>query len=408
MATSFPKDKLKVVLLEGIHQSAVDTFKSAGYTNLVHLPSALPQKELIETIKDAHMVGVRSRTHIQGPVLEAAEKLMAIGCFCIGTNQVDLETTKSRGIPTFNAPHSNTRSVAELVIAEIVMLLRGIGDKSRAAHDGKWLKTAENSNEVRGKTLGIIGYGHIGSQVSILAEAFGLRVQYYDIVPKLPMGNAQQVPTLDMLLETSDMVTLHVPATPDTVKMVGANEIAKMKRGSLLLNLSRGNVVDIDALKVALLEGQLRGAGVDVFPVEPASNNHSFESPLRNVPNVVLTPHIGGSTLEAQRNIGVEVASKLIQYSDKGATIGAVNFPNISLTLQDGGHRLLHVHKNQPGILEKINSVLAKNKANIIGQHLQTSGDIGYVVTDIAQEHGANLKSDLLDIPGTIRCRILF
>jgi len=406
--TSFPKDKIKILLLEGIHQNAVDVFKNAGYPNIHLLPGALSEAELSAAIADVHMVGVRSRSQLRGPVLRAAEKLMGIGCFCIGTNQVDLDQTQRNGIPVFNAPHSNTRSVAELVLAETVMLYRGIGDKSRDAHLGKWNKSASGSHEVRGKVIGIVGYGHIGSQVSILAEAFGMRVLYYDIQPKLAMGNARQVPDLETLASEVDVLTLHVPQTPDTANMVDESLIGKMKKGSILLNLSRGNVVDLDALAAAIKSGHLLGAGVDVYPSEPASNKDPFDSPLRNLPNVILTPHIGGSTQEAQENIGVEVATKLVQYSDQGATIGAVNFPNISLRQQAGAHRLLHIHENKPGVLRNINRVFAESNVNIIGQHLQTLPDIGYVVTDVETEYSPNLREKLETVEGTIRCRILY
>ena len=406
--TSFPKDKIRILLLEGVHASAVRVFEKAGYTNIELLSHALPEAELTEAMKEVHMVGVRSRSQLKGPVLESAEKLMGVGCFCIGTNQVDLDVTRLKGVPVFNAPHSNTRSVAELVIAETVMLYRGLGDKSRDAHQGKWTKSAAGSHEVRGKIMGIVGYGHIGSQVSILAEAFGMRVIYFDVEPKLPMGNALQIESLEELLSECDVVSLHVPQTPDTANLMSAERIGQMKKGSALLNLSRGNVVDLDALRGAIESGQLMGAGVDVYPVEPASNEHPFESPLRGLPNVILTPHIGGSTLEAQRNIGVEVATKLVNYSDQGSTIGAVNFPTISLSQQKGAHRLLHVHENRPGVLRQINRVFAESNVNIIGQHLQTLSDVGYVVTDVEAEYSPDLRQRLEEVEGTIRCRILY
>ncbi len=406
--TSFPRDKIRILLLEGIHENAARLFERAGYTHIELLPNALPEEQLIKAIKQVHMVGVRSRTQLRGPVLDAADKLMGIGCFCIGTNQVDLNITRSRGIPVFNAPHSNTRSVAELVMAETISLFRGLGDKSHAMHQGQWTKSAVGSHEVRGKTMGIVGYGHIGSQVSILAEAFGMQVIYYDVVPKLAMGNARSVESLHELLQESDVVSLHVPQTPQSANMLNAKAIRAMKEGSILLNLSRGNVVDLNALRESLENGHLLGAGVDVFPIEPASNDQPFESPLRGLPNVLLTPHIGGSTLEAQNNIGSEVASKLVQYSDQGSTIGAVNFPNISLTQQAGAHRLLHVHINQPGVLRQINRAFAESSVNILGQHLQTLSDIGYVVTDVATEYSPDLHKKLVSIEGTIRCRILY
>jgi D-3-phosphoglycerate dehydrogenase len=406
--TSFPRDKIRILLLEGIHENAANLFERAGYTNIELLPNALPEDQLIKAIKQVHMVGVRSRTQLRGPVLDAANKLMGVGCFCIGTNQVDLDITRARGIPVFNAPHSNTRSVAELVMAETISLFRGLGDKSRDMHQGKWKKSAAGSHEVRGKTMGIVGYGHIGSQVSILAEAFGMQVIYYDVVPRLAMGNARPVDSLEDLLQESDVVSLHVPQTPQTANMITTKMLRTMTPGSILLNLSRGNVVDLNALHDALEDGHLLGAGVDVFPAEPASNDQPFESPLRGLQNVLLTPHIGGSTLEAQNNIGSEVASKLVQYSDQGSTIGAVNFPNISLTQQAGAHRLLHVHINQPGVLRQINRVFAESNVNIIGQHLQTLPDIGYVVTDVATEYSPDLRNKLASVEGTIRCRILY
>lgn len=406
--TSFPKDKINIVLFEGISQTAVDAFARSSYANVELLPHSLTGDELKAKVAGAHMVGVRSRTQLTAEVIDAAQKLMAIGCFCIGTNQVDLGRAAERGIPVFNAPHSNTRSVAELVLAESVMLLRGIVDKSASAHRGEWTKSAAGAHELRGRTMGIVGYGHIGSQVSVLAEAFGLNVVYYDVAAKLPMGNATQLDSLEALLRTADLVTLHVPQAPDTKNLMSAERIAQMKPGAILLNLSRGNVVDIDALAAALRDGKLAGAAVDVFPVEPKSNTETFESALRGLKNVILTPHIGGSTQEAQRNIGVEVATKLVQYSDLGNTVGAVNFPALSLAAHEGTHRILHIHKNQPGVMSAINSVQAASNANIIGQYLMTTPDIGYVVMDVDQVYGAELRDQLLGLEGTIRCRILY
>lgn len=406
---SLPKDKIHILLLEGIHQSAVDHFTRNGYTNIRHEPKALPTDELKSALSKAHFVGLRSRTQLKGEVLASAERLFAVGAFCIGTNQIDLETTQARGIPVFNAPHANTRSVAELMIAEMVMLYRGLGDKNTACHEGRWLKSAAGSYELRGKSVGIVGYGHIGSQVSILAEAFGMTVKFYDILPKLPMGNAQQVHSLEALLGSVDFVSLHVPDTPDTRGMIGEAEIAAIKDGACLLNASRGTVVDIDALAAALKSGRLAGAAVDVFPKEPKSPAERFESALQGLPNVVLTPHIGGSTLEAQHNIGLEVSSKLIQYSDNGDTVGAVNFPQLSLPGQrEGVHRLLHIHENRPGILSAINKAIAEQEANIRAQYLQTLPDIGYVVMDVEREEAGELRELLRTIPGTMRCRVLF
>ncbi|MEE1999933.1 phosphoglycerate dehydrogenase [Alkalimonas sp. MEB108] len=403
---SLAKDKIKILLLEGLHQSAVQSFKNQGYSNIEYLKTSLPEDELIEKIRDAHFVGIRSRTQLTENVLAAAEKLTAIGCFCIGTNQVDLTAALERGIPVFNAPFSNTRSVAELVLGEIIMLLRGIPARNAAAHRGEWDKTASNSYEARGKTLGIIGYGHIGTQLSIMAEHLGMRVQFYDIEDKLVLGNATQV-DFSTLLRTSDVISLHVPETPQTKNMIGEAELDLMKQGAILINASRGTVVDIPALAQALESKKLNGAAIDVFPVEPKSNNEEFISPLRAFDNVLLTPHIGGSTQEAQENIGYEVAGKLVKYSDNGSTLSAVNFPEVSLPEHTGRHRLLHIHKNQPGMLTKINESFARHQINIAGQYLQTSADIGYVVIDIDSADYELALAELKAIPGTLRARVL-
>ena len=405
---SFPKEKIKVVLLEGIHQSGVDYLHRSGYHNLVQHARALSADELRKELADAYMVGIRSRTQLTAEVLASAERLFAVGCFCIGTNQVDLKAAAGRGIPVFNAPHSNTRSVAELMIAEMVMLLRRLGDRNTAAHRGEWQKSAEHSYELRGKTVGIVGYGHIGSQVSILAEAFGMRVLYHDIVARLPMGNARQLGSLEELLPAVDIVSLHVPEDASTRNLIDREHLARMRPGSYLLNASRGSVVDIDALARALRSGHLAGAAIDVFPAEPESNKQTFESPLRGLPNVILTPHIGGSTEEAQLNIGLEVAAKLVGHSDQGSTVGAVNFPELSLASHKSAHRLLHVHRNQPGVLADVNRVLARSDANILAQHLQTTSDVGYVVMDVDREHSDDLRDLLLAVPGTLRCRVLY
>ncbi|MEM9113721.1 MAG: phosphoglycerate dehydrogenase [Myxococcota bacterium] len=407
-ALSFPKEKINIVLLEGIHQTAIDALADAGYASVTHLATSLTGPDLDEALRGVHMVGIRSRTRLTQEVLDKTDKLMCIGCFCIGTDQVALEAAAIRGVPVFNAPHSNTRSVAELVLAEMVMLLRGLGDKSAAAHRGEWLKSASGSHELRGRTLGIVGYGHIGSQVSILAEAFGLRVLYFDVEPKLAMGNARQVASLEAMLPECDIVTLHVPESLNSKDMFGARQIQQMRPGSLLINASRGTVVVIDALAEALRAKHLAGAAIDVFPKEPKNKEERFESPLQNLPNVVLTPHIGGSTLEAQRNIGIEVAQKLVQYSDHGVTLGAVNFPNISLPVKDEAHRLLNTHRNQPGVLGAINKVLSDSDANVLGQHLQTTPDLGYVVIDVDRATSPSLKEKLEAVPGTIRTRILY
>ncbi|MEM6862618.1 MAG: phosphoglycerate dehydrogenase [Myxococcota bacterium] len=407
-ALSFPKEKINIVLLEGIHQTAIDALAGAGYASVTHLATSLTGPDLDEALRGVHMVGIRSRTRLTQEVLDKTDKLMCIGCFCIGTDQVALEAAAIRGVPVFNAPHSNTRSVAELVLAEMVMLLRGLGDKSAAAHRGEWLKSASGSHELRGRTLGIVGYGHIGSQVSILAEAFGLRVLYFDVEPKLAMGNARQVASLEAMLPECDIVTLHVPESLNSKDMFGARQIQQMRPGSLLINASRGTVVVIDALAEALRAKHLAGAAIDVFPKEPKNKEERFESPLQNLPNVVLTPHIGGSTLEAQRNIGIEVAQKLVQYSDHGVTLGAVNFPNISLPVKDEAHRLLNIHRNQPGVLGAINKVLSDSDANVLGQHLQTTPELGYVVIDVDRATSPSLKEKLEAVPGTIRTRILY
>lgn len=403
---SLAKDKIKILLLEGLHQSAVQSFKNQGYSNIEYLKTSLPEDELIERIKDAHFIGIRSRTQLTEKVLDAASKLVAIGCFCIGTNQVDLTAALKRAIPVFNAPFSNTRSVAELVLGQIIMLLRGIPQRNAAAHRGEWQKTANNSFEARGKTLGIIGYGHIGTQLSIMAENIGMRVQFYDIEDKLVLGNATQV-NFGTLLKTSDVISLHVPETPQTKNMIGEAELELMKPGSILINASRGTVVDINALTEALHSKKLAGAAIDVFPVEPKGNDEEFISPLRAFDNVILTPHIGGSTQEAQENIGFEVAGKMVKYSDNGSTLSAVNFPEVSLPEHRGRSRLLHVHKNQPGVLTKINEAFARLNINIAGQYLQTNADIGYVVIDIDSDDVEQALNELKTIPGTLRARVI-
>ncbi|MBD2857928.1 phosphoglycerate dehydrogenase [Spongiibacter sp. KMU-158] len=405
--TSLDKAKIKFLLLEGVHQSAVDALQAAGYTNIDYYQKALPDDELKQKIADAHFVGIRSRTQLTAEVFEAAKKLIAVGCFCIGTNQVDLRAATEHGIAVFNAPFSNTRSVAELVIAEAILLLRGIAEKNAAAHRGEWLKTAVGSYEIRGKRLGIIGYGSIGMQLSVIAESLGMEVCFTDVVNKLPLGNAVQV-SMGELLATSDIVSLHVPETHSTQNMIGANELAQMKNGAILINASRGTVVDIDALANSLRDNKLSGAAIDVFPEEPRGNNDEFVSPLREFDNVFLTPHIGGSTMEAQQNIGLEVADKLAKYSDNGTSTSSVNFPEVALPAHPGKHRLLHVHRNVPGILTAINQVFSENNINISGQYLQTNDEVGYVVIDIDQASSDLALQKLSEIPETIRCRILF
>ena len=405
---SLQKSKIKFLLLEGVHQRAIDALAKAGYTNVVSYPKALPTEDLKQEIKDAHFVGIRSRTQLSEDVLDAAERLVAIGCFCIGTNQVDLEAAARRGIPVFNAPFSNTRSVAELVMAEVILLLRGVPQRSAAAHRGEWQKSATGSFECRGKTLGIIGYGNIGMQLGVIAESLGMKVVYFDVESKLPLGNAQPKATLKALLEESHVVSLHVPQHASTELLIGRQEIAAMRSGAMLINASRGNVVDLDALAEALNGNHIGGAAIDVFPVEPRSNNDEFQSPLRGIDQCILTPHIGGSTQEAQENIGVEVAEKLTRYSDNGTTTSAVNFPEVALPEHEGKHRLLHVHQNIPGIMSAINQVFSDSSVNVSGQYLQTMGDTGYVVIDIESDYSNTLISQLSAIEGTLRTRVLF
>ncbi len=405
---SLGKDKIRFLLLEGVHQSAVDSLLHAGYKNVEYITTALTDDELKEKIKDAHFVGIRSRTQLTREVFEAANKLIAVGCFCIGTNQVDLKAAQEHGVVVFNAPYSNTRSVAELVIAEAILLLRDIPSKNAACHRGGWLKSAKGSFEIRGKTLGLIGYGSIGSQISVLAEALGMTIIFYDVVTKLTLGNAIQCKSLSELLAKSDVVSLHVPETPDTKNMIGERELACMKEGAVLINASRGTVIDIDALAQALESGHVAGAAIDVFPVEPKGNADTFESPLRKFDNTILTPHIGGSTMEAQENIGYEVAEKLIRYSDNGTTLSSVNFPEVALPTHRNVHRLLHVHKNVPGVLMKINQILSDNNVNIVGQYLQTNDAVGYVVVDVNSEYSEVALKHLKEIPETIRCRVLY
>ena len=406
--TSTEKSKIRFLLLEGIHPSAAAVLQAAGYTQIESLPGALPEEELKIKIADAHFVGIRSRTQLTADVFAHATRLAAVGCFCIGTNQVDLNAARERGIAVFNAPFSNTRSVAELVLAEAILLLRGIPEKSAVAHRGGWLKTADNAFEIRGKTLGIVGYGSIGTQLSVLAEALGMQVVFFDVVTKLPLGNARQVGRLNDLLAQSDVVSLHVPETPATQWMIDAPEIAAMKPGSVLINASRGLVVRIEALAAALKSKKLLGAAIDVFPVEPRSNKDLFESPLRGIDNVILTPHVGGSTMEAQENIGIEVAEKLVKYSDNGTSTSSVNFPEVALPAHPGKHRLLHVHRNVPGVLAQINQVFSDNQINIASQYLQTNEAVGYVVIDIDAAHSEMALAKLAEVPGTIRTRVLF
>ena len=408
MATSLEKTRMKVLLLEGIHERAVENFARHGYTTIERHPKALAGEDLKAALAAVHFVGIRSRTRLTAEAMAGARNLMAVGAFCIGTNQVDLDAAMMRGIPVFNAPFSNTRSVAELVLAEIVFLLRGIPARNARLHRGVWGKSADDAREVRGKALGIVGYGNIGSQLSVMAEALGMEVFFYDVVTRLPLGNARMMPTLDALLERADVVTLHVPETPLTLGMMGREQFARMKPGATLINASRGTVVDIEAAAEALEGGRLGGAAFDVFPREPEGNDQEFVSPLRRFENVILTPHIAGSTVEAQANIGTEVSEKLVRYSDNGSTISAVNFPEVSLPEHPGSHRLLHIHHNVPGVLSRINAVFSENRINISGEYLMTNAKIGYVVIDVEAESSRIALNALRDIEATIRTRVLF
>ena len=407
VSISLEKDKIRFLLLEGVHQSAVDTLQAAGYTNIEYIKTALNEEELIEKIQGVHFIGIRSRTQLTRRVFDHADKLVSVGCFCIGTNQVDLNAALEHGVVVFNAPYSNTRSVAELVLAEAIMLLRGIPEKSTACHRGDWLKSAVGSFEARGKTLGIVGYGSIGSQISVLAESLGMKVRFYDVITKLPLGNAVQVRSLDELFAISDVLTLHVPEAASTKNMMDEKAIAKMKPGAILINAARGTVVEIDALASALEDKRLSGAAIDVFPVEPKGNQEEFISPLRKFDNVILTPHIGGSTQEAQENIGLEVAEKLVKFSDNGTTITSVNFPEVALPEQPDKHRLLHIHQNAPGVLSAINQIFSENNINICGQYLQTNEHVGYVVIEVDADYSDLALQQLKGVNGTIRCRVI-
>jgi D-3-phosphoglycerate dehydrogenase len=407
---SLARDKIRVLLLEGVNQSGVDLIAESGYSNVTLLPRALDGEALREAVRGVHLIGIRSRTQLTDAVLAVADRLLAIGCFSVGTNQVDIDSARRRGIPVFNAPFSNTRSVAELVIGEIVMLLRRIFARSVAAHAGRWDKSAAASYEVRGKTLGIVGYGNIGSQLSNLAEAMGMRVIFFDLTDKLRHGNTEPVESLMDLLAMSHIVSLHVPETPRTYRMIGETEIRAMRKGAILINNSRGTVVDLDALAAAVRDGHLGGAAVDVFPVEPSSNAEAFVTPLQRLDNVILTPHVGGSTEEAQERIGAEVARKLIEYSDVGSTIGAVNFPQVQLPRRPTGARFIQVQRNLPGMLGRLNDVFARRRVNIAAQHYQTDGEIGYVVleADNVGEEAAAILEEIRTLEGTVRARLLY
>lgn len=405
---SLDKSRIRFLLLEGVHRSAVDALESSGYSNIEYINTALPPEELKEKVANAHFLGIRSNTQLTEDIIHSAQKLCAIGCFCIGTNQVDLAAASRKGVPVFNAPYSNTRSVAELVLAEAILLLRGIPEKNTKAHQGVWKKCANDSYEIRGKKLGIAGYGNIGSQLSIMAESMGMDVIFYDAVTKLPMGNASQVSSLNQLLSEADIVSLHVPETPATQWMIDEEQLELMKDGSILINASRGTVVVIEALAKYLKNGKLLGAAVDVFPKEPKSNKDEFISPLQGIDNALLTPHVGGSTQEAQQNIGREVAEKFIMYSDNGTTLSSVNFPEVALPAYPGKHRLLHIHENIPGVLGQINQIFSENNINISGQYLQTNEHVGYVVIDVDAAHSDIAMDKLRHIVGTIRCRVLY
>jgi len=406
--TSYPKEKINILFLENISDVAISRFSEAGYANVKKLTGAVSNEELIKAIKDVHILGIRSKTQVTKEVLDAAKKLQAIGCFCIGVNQVDLNAATEHGVVVFNAPYSNTRSVAELVIGASILLVRKIIDKNKAAHEGGWLKDASGSHELRGKTIGIIGYGNIGSQVSVLSEALGMKVLFYDAETKLPLGNAHDSKTLKDLLKNSDIVTLHVPELKSTENLINKNNLAHFKKGAILINYARGTVVDIPALRKAILSGQIGGAAIDVFPVEPEKNGDRFESELQGLPNVLLTPHIGGSTQEAQSNIGVDVSNKLFNYLEKGISTGSHTLPALALPPQEGTHRILHIHKNVPGVLSQVNTLLGKNNINIVGQYLKTNDDIGYVVLDVEKVLSKNAMELLRSIKETIKVRMLY
>lgn len=406
--TSYPKDKINILFLENISDVAVKHFNSSGYANVKKINGALSEAELISAIKDVHLLGIRSKTLVTKKMLDAADKLQAIGCFCIGVNQVDLKAATKNGVVVFNAPYSNTRSVAELVIGASIMLIRKIIDKNKAAHEGVWMKEASGSYELRGKTLGIIGYGNIGKQVSVLAESLGMKVIFHDVEIRLPLGNAEKSKSLKEVVEKSDIVTLHVPEMASTKNLINKNNLKHFKKGSILINYARGEVVDLDALRNALLDGHLSGAAVDVFPVEPEKNGDLFSSLLQGLSNVLLTPHIGGSTQEAQHNIGDDVSSKLFNYLEKGISTGSHSIPELALPPQEGTHRILHIHHNVPGVLSEINTQLSKHKINILGQYLKTNDTIGYVVLDVNKNLSKNALELLRQVKATIKVRMLY
>ncbi|MFY8203168.1 MAG: phosphoglycerate dehydrogenase [Sediminibacterium sp.] len=406
--TSFPKDKIKVLFLENISDKAVQYFKQQGYADVKKVAGSLSEEELIKVIKDVHILGIRSKTFISKKVLDSAKKLQAIGCFCIGVNQVDLKACKQKGIAVYNAPYSNTRSVAELAIGASILLIRRILDKNNAAHKGIWNKDAKGSFELRGKTLGIIGYGNIGTQLSVMAEAMGMRVQFFDIETKLPLGNAQAKKSIKEIVSSSDIISLHVPETNQTKNLINKSVLKQFKAGSILVNYARGEVVDLEALAEAIKEKHIAGAAIDVFPVEPEKNGDAFSTPLQGLSNVLLTPHIGGSTEEAQENIGEDVSIKLYQYLERGVSNGSHTIPSLSLPPVDGAHRILHIHKNVPGVLGAINTLLSKNKINIVGQYLKTNDEIGYVVLDVDSKLSKQAMTLLKEVKETIRVRMLY
>ncbi|MES1218555.1 MAG: phosphoglycerate dehydrogenase [Bacteroidota bacterium] len=406
--TSYPKEKVRILFLENISDAAVKNFRQYGYTKVEKISKALTEEQLIEEIKDVHILGIRSKTQITKNILAAAKKLQAIGCFCIGVNQVDLKAATKNGVVVFNAPYSNTRSVAELVIGLSIMLIRRIPDKNKAAHEGIWMKDAKGSYELRGKTLGIIGYGNIGTQVSVLAEGLGMKVIFYDVETKLPMGNAEDAKSLKDLLGRSDIVTMHVPETSQTKNLINKTNLKYFKKGSILINYARGEVVDLEALRKSIVDGHISGAAIDVFPWEPEKNGDTFQTPLQNLPNVILTPHIGGSTEEAQQNIGEDVSVKLFNYLEKGITFGSHTVPALALPPQEGSHRILHIHNNVPGVLSEINTQLSKYNINILAQYLKTNEEIGYVVLDVDKKLSAQAFQLLKEVKQTIKVRILY
>ena len=406
--TSYPKEKINILFLENISEAAAEQFTATGYSSLKKIKGAISEADLVKEIKNIHILGIRSKTQVTEAVLHAATKLQAIGCFCIGVNQVDIEAASANGVAVFNAPYSNTRSVAELVIGASILLIRKIPDKNKAAHEGRWMKDATGSHELRGKTMGVIGYGNIGSQVSVLAEALGMKVIFYDAETKLPLGNASDSKSLKELLQKSDIVTLHVPEIDSTKNLINKQTLANCKEGAIIINYARGTVIDLPALRKAILSGHIGGAAVDVFPDEPEKNGDPFDSVLQDLPNVILTPHIGGSTQEAQNNIGLDVSAKLFNYLEKGISTGSHSIPGLALPPQEGAHRILHIHNNVPGVLSNINTLLSKNKINILGQYLKTNESIGYVVLDLDKSLSKNAMELLKDVKGTKKVRVLY